>query len=59
MAIAYVLMFVFAFGTVANFGILARQRVQLLPFVFALLAAPAVAAGARIRTRRRPVTGGL
>ena len=28
----------FAFGTISNFGILARQRSQALPFVFVLLA---------------------
>ena len=27
-----------AFGTISNFGILARQRTQALPFVFVLLA---------------------
>ena len=41
-AIVFALMFFYAFGTVANFGILARERVQLMPFVFVLLAAPAV-----------------
>jgi hypothetical protein len=37
MAIVYILMFVFALGTVANFGILSRQRSQVVPFVFVLL----------------------
>jgi hypothetical protein len=36
-ALSYVLMFVFGFGTISNFGILARQRSQLMPFVFVLL----------------------
>jgi hypothetical protein len=48
MAIAYILMFVFAFGTIANFGILARQRSQVLPFMFVLLSVlPVVASVAR------------
>jgi hypothetical protein len=36
-AIVYLLMFFFAFGTIANFGILARQRSQAMPFFFVLL----------------------
>jgi hypothetical protein len=38
LALAYTLMFFFAFGTISNFGILARQRSQLMPFFFVLLA---------------------
>ncbi|MCX7620932.1 MAG: hypothetical protein N2037_08845, partial [Acidimicrobiales bacterium] len=41
-AAAFVVMFVFAFSTIGNFGLLARQRTQVLPFVFVLLSAPAV-----------------
>jgi hypothetical protein len=53
-AIAYTAMFIFAFAAVANFGILTRQRVQLMPFVFVLLSAPAVAHMIRrSRYRRR------
>jgi hypothetical protein len=37
-AVVYLLMFFFAFGTIGNFGILARQRSQAMPFVFVLLA---------------------
>ena len=40
MAIAYVGVFVFGFSSIANFGLLARQRVQMLPFLFVLLAIP-------------------
>lgn len=36
----YVAMFCFAFAAMGNFGILARQRVQMLPFLFALLSLP-------------------
>jgi hypothetical protein len=53
-AIAYIAMFIYAFAAVGNFGILTRQRVQLMPFVFVLLAAPAVAGAAHSpRFRRR------
>jgi hypothetical protein len=42
-AVVYLLMFFFAFGTMSNFGILARQRSQAIPFVFVLLSVyPAV-----------------
>lgn len=34
LTVVYVLLFVFLFSAIANFGILARQRVQLLPFLF-------------------------
>ncbi|MGQ0571465.1 MAG: hypothetical protein ACT4P5_18335 [Armatimonadota bacterium] len=37
-AVLYALMFIFFFSTISNFGILARQRAQLLPFIFILLA---------------------
>lgn len=40
MAIAYIGVFVLGFSSLANFGILARQRVQVLPFLFVLLAIP-------------------
>jgi hypothetical protein len=41
-ALVYCLMFFFAFGALSNFGILARERIQLMPFVFVLLSvAPA------------------
>jgi len=40
---AYVALWILAFGIIANFGILARQRTQMLPLYFALLAlAPVV-----------------
>jgi hypothetical protein len=37
MALAYVLLFLTSFASISNFGILARQRVQILPFLFVLL----------------------
>jgi hypothetical protein len=38
--VVYMTAFVFAFSTIANFGILARERTQLLPFFMVLLAIP-------------------
>jgi len=38
--VLYTLMFVFAFSTFGNFGIIARERVQVLPFVLALVCLP-------------------
>ena len=38
MATAYSIGFIIAFSNVGNFGILTRQRAQLLPFLFVLLA---------------------
>jgi hypothetical protein len=45
----YLLGFVYAFASVENFGILARQRTQVLPLLFVLLAV-----AHRRSTRRRP-----
>ena len=41
MSAAYIAMFCYAFSAIANFGILARERVQVLPILFILLALPA------------------
>jgi hypothetical protein len=38
----YSALFIVAFSSIANFGILARERVQLLPFFLVLLAVPPV-----------------
>ena len=40
-ALVYLLMFFFAFGTVSNFGLLARERSQAMPLVFVLLSVSA------------------
>jgi hypothetical protein len=48
-AVIYVVLFVYAFSGISNFGILARERVQVLPFVLALTALPLA--------RTRPTTG--
>lgn len=47
--LAYSLVFTFAFSSISNFGILARQRTQLLPFVAVILAVPIES---KLRTRR-------
>jgi hypothetical protein len=40
-ALAYTALFVLAFSAIGNFGLLTRQRTQLLPFVLVLIAMPA------------------
>lgn len=50
----YVAMFCFAFAAMGNFGILARQRVQMLPFLFALLSLPYAAKAVTSRRRDEP-----
>jgi hypothetical protein len=55
-SLVYVAAFAFAFSSIGNFGILARQRVQMLPFVFVLLALPRARA-ALARPAVRPVSG--
>jgi uncharacterized membrane protein len=46
---AYVVAFVIGFSFIANFGILARQRVQALPALLVLVALPAVVSKGRAR----------
>jgi hypothetical protein len=50
---AFVITFIWAFSAIGNFGILARQRTQVIPFVLLFAALPAVES---IRGRR-PVRG--
>jgi hypothetical protein len=38
--LAYIMMFVFAFSSIGNFGIMTRQRTQVFPFVLVLLCLP-------------------
>ncbi len=40
LALAYMAMFGYAFSAIANFGILSRERVQVLPFLFVVLSLP-------------------
>jgi hypothetical protein len=59
-AVIYTLVFVYAFSTIGNFGILVRQRVQVYPLFFVLLALPKPALAVRkkgrasSRTKPRP-----
>jgi hypothetical protein len=50
LSLAYVLVFFFVFSVISNFGILARERTMMLPFVFVLLSVTAFAAA----RERRP-----
>jgi len=50
--VVYGLLFIVAFSSIGNFGILARERCQLLPFFLVLLAVP----GVRGRRPRAPAT---
>ncbi|MFN8024860.1 MAG: hypothetical protein U0W40_00450 [Acidimicrobiia bacterium] len=52
LALSYMFMFIFAFGTIANFGILARQRSQLIPYLFVFLALNEIAV--RVPRSSRP-----
>jgi hypothetical protein len=38
--LAFVVMFVFAFSSIGNFGIMTRQRTQVFPFLLVFLAIP-------------------
>jgi hypothetical protein len=53
-ALVYLLVFFFAFGVIANFGILTRQRSQAMPFVFVLLALPAMPRRSKPAARAAP-----
>jgi hypothetical protein len=52
MCLAYIAMFIYAFSSFDNFGLIARQRVLVYPFLLALLCLPTVA---ELRHRRIPV----
>jgi hypothetical protein len=45
--LAYVAVFVFAFSSFANFGLLARQRLQVMPIFLVLLSIPSAKAASR------------
>lgn len=47
-ALVYTFAFVYAFSSLGNFGILARQRAQLLPVLFVLLCVPPRAGPTRV-----------
>jgi hypothetical protein len=52
LALTYTALFVYAFSSFANFGILVRQRVQVLPFLLVVVAMPAIRPA-----RERELTG--
>jgi hypothetical protein len=55
LSLVYSLIFIYVFSAVGNFAIVGRQRAQLFPFVFVLLALPAAEhVSRRVATRRRP-----
>jgi hypothetical protein len=53
LSLAFVLVFFFVFAVISNFGILARERTMLLPFVLALLSVPALSTNT---IPKKPVT---
>jgi hypothetical protein len=53
-AMFHVILFIVGFSGVANFGLLARQRVQVYPLFLILLAIPPVISNRRESTRRTP-----
>ena len=54
-ALVYIAVFVYLFSVIANFGILTRQRSQVIPLVLALVALPVRRPAGRSRRRRRRV----
>ena len=54
LCIVYTIVFVYAFSNFGNFGILTRQRVQVLPFVLVFLALRAPRLTAEPRNHVRP-----
>jgi hypothetical protein len=49
-SLAFVLMFFFVFAAISNFGIIARERTMMLPFVFVLLSVTAISASSIARS---------
>lgn len=56
---AFAFVFVLAFSYIGNFGILARQRTQMLPLLFTLVAMPAAALTSSLFFRRSPADPGI
>jgi hypothetical protein len=57
LALVYSLIFIYAFSAVGNFAIVGRQRAQLFPFVFVLLAVPGAARARKRGTKGRAGAG--
>jgi hypothetical protein len=58
LSVAYTGVFVLAFSAIANLGILARQRVQMLPFFLVLLCVPSRRKRRRDDAKRKREQGG-
>ena len=56
LSLAFVLVFFFVFAVISNFGILARERTMVLPFVFVLLSVRALTTNARSDAPAQPVS---
>ena len=54
--VVYGALFALAFSSIANFGILARERAQLLPFFLVLLAVPGAGRRRSTTQSRQPLT---
>ncbi|MDQ3932984.1 MAG: hypothetical protein M3252_09135 [Actinomycetota bacterium] len=54
-ALIYALLFALAFSSFSNFGILTRERVQMFPFYFVLLAVPSVVKATKQRREFPPM----
>lgn len=56
--LAFTMTFVIAFSYIANFGILARQRTQMIPLMLTALSMPALVNARRSRRAARDLAGG-
>jgi len=57
-AATYTVLFIFAFSALSNFGILVRQRTQLLPLVLVIAALPALPSRMRVADEAIQITHG-
>jgi hypothetical protein len=57
-AVVYVLAFAYAFSSIENFGLLARQRAQMLPFLFVLVSLPRRSTTERVESSDHDQTAG-
>lgn len=57
LCLVYSVAFIYAFSNFANFGIVTRERVQVLPFVLVFLALPAATRSGRAQPRSRTRQG--
>jgi hypothetical protein len=50
LSIAFILMFFFVFAAISNFGIIARERIMMLPFVFVLVSVAGISVNSVARS---------